>query len=509
MGLGRHSNICTARALNQAYRHINLTFITFCPLVVMSIDLSLDRLRNAIHHLPRYTRPTCHVAGTNGKGSVTAIISSILRATSPPLNVGRYNSPHLVSINDCIVVNGDPVETGLLNSVRAEVERVDAEQGTNLSNFELLTLTALQIFERVGVDIAVVEVGMGGRLDATNIIPDEAILVSALTNVDLDHQAFLGNTVSAIATEKAGIARSERPFILGPQKYPEVVDTVKAALLEKKSKLVPLLTVRKVDNATQPPLSFRPSSFHPPAGNRVSFSFTPSSEEITVDFPLHGEHQLENLTTALTVISVLLTSRSPLRANIANLLTSSVIARGISKVKWPGRLSFHTISSPKSLPVLVDGAHNPASAKTLANYINRIISLSTDTVIDLTYILALSHSPPKTPVQTLSPILLPYSSDQLKDRVRTHVALLDFSPPAGMPWVKPVSPLDLADVARSLISDADIWVTNGDAEPGRSLSAAIDWAADRTRDAGLIIIAGSLYLVADFYRLYGRKCLTQ
>jgi folylpolyglutamate synthase/dihydrofolate synthase len=468
----------------------------------MSISLTLDRLQHAIQHLPKYTRPTCHVAGTNGKGSVTAIVSSILGATTPPLNIGRYNSPHLVTVHDCIVINDNPVDADVYDSVRAEIERVDAEQGTNLSNFELLTLTALQIFESIGVDIAVVEVGMGGRLDATNIIPDEAILVSALTNVDLDHQAFLGDTVSAIAKEKAGIARTGRPFVLGPQKYAEVVDVVKAVLVEKGSQMVPLLAVHSLENTAPPSLSLWPPAFQPPQTGKISCTLPLFTEEIVADFPLGGQYQLENLATALTLISALIMAKTPVDKNFTDLFTPTVLVHGINKVQWRGRLSFHTIPSPKLLPVLVDGAHNPASAKTLADYVNHILSLSIDPVIDLTYILALSHSPPKTPLQTLSPILLPHLSAGPRDHTRVHIALTSFSPPAGMPWVKSVPSQDLAKVVRNLIPTADIWVAGDDIEPGQSLSAAIDWAASHTENAGLIVIAGSLYLVADFYRVY-------
>ena len=181
----------------------------------MSIDLSLDRLRILISHMPPYTRPTCHIAGTNGKGSVSALVSSILQSSTPPLKVGRYNSPHLASIYDCITIDNIPISLALYNAAHAEVTEKDLENGTRLSSFEILTLSALMVFEREKVDVAVVEVGMGGRLDATNIIPDRFILVSALTAVDLDHQFFLGDTVAKIAFEKAGIARKKRPFVLG------------------------------------------------------------------------------------------------------------------------------------------------------------------------------------------------------------------------------------------------------------------------------------------------------
>lgn len=198
--------------------------------------------------------------GTNGKGGVTAITSSILRSTSPPISVGRYNSPHLVTVHDSVTINDIPVDTETYDSVRSEIESVDREHGAKPTNFELLTLTALQIFERTKVDIAVVGVGMGGGLDATNIIADEAILVSALTNVDLDHQATLSNTVSEITKEKAAIARNGRPFVLGPQRYPEIVDTVKEVVEDRGAELVRLIQISKGKNGSEAPFSLHPAS---------------------------------------------------------------------------------------------------------------------------------------------------------------------------------------------------------------------------------------------------------
>ena len=164
----------------------------------MSIDLSLDRIQTLLRHFP-YTRPTVHIAGTNGKGSVSSFVSSILLAAS--ISVGKFNSPHLVSILDSITVDGQSVSDDVYGSARASVEAVNEKYSIEASNFEVLTCTALTIFERTKVDIVVLEVGMGGRLDATNAIPDTCVLVSALTAVDLDHQAFLGSTIGQISRE--------------------------------------------------------------------------------------------------------------------------------------------------------------------------------------------------------------------------------------------------------------------------------------------------------------------
>lgn len=190
----------------------------------MSIDLSLSRLSNLLPHLPhQYTRPTVHIAGTNGKGSVSALVSSVLlhSEAQPRLNIGRFNSPHLVHITDCILINETPVDYNAYLETKKSIIEIDKKYGggSRLTPFEVLTLTALQLLEKAQVDVAVIEVGMGGLLDATNVIPSDCILVSALTSVDLNHQGFLGTTHSEISAQKAGIARPGKLFVLGPQKF--------------------------------------------------------------------------------------------------------------------------------------------------------------------------------------------------------------------------------------------------------------------------------------------------
>ena len=152
-------------------------------LVRMSIDLSLNRIRALAARLPSYTRPTIHIAGTNGKGSVAAMVSSVLRESG--LRVGRFNSPHLVHVWDSIDLCGHAVSLEQYERVRKEVE--EANEGIGASSFEVLTGTALKLFEDEKVDVVVLEVGMGGRLDATNVIPDDAVAVSVITSVGLDH----------------------------------------------------------------------------------------------------------------------------------------------------------------------------------------------------------------------------------------------------------------------------------------------------------------------------------
>jgi folylpolyglutamate synthase len=478
----------------------------------MSIDLSLDRLQRLVDHLPRYTRPTCHIAGTNGKGSVSALLSSILRSSSPPLSVGRYNSPHLVSVCDCIVINNEAVEREVYAKARAVVERADKEHDTKLSSFELLTLTALYIFEQAKLDIVVVEVGLGGRLDATNIILDEAIHVSALTAVDLDHQAFLGNTVTDIAREKAGIARKGRPFVLGLQKHSEVEGVVGSVVEQIGGVVVPAIRVAKrgweegLDGFKGPEFSFSPVEFKEPPPQPVKF-FLPGLGDINALLPLYGDHQLDNLGVVVTALSLLVNNPLSASLELQTRITPESIATGIKSTRWPGRLSFHTVSlghPTRPLIVLADGAHNPASAATLGSYLTHLLSLAgSDKIINITYILALSHSPPKTPLQTLSPILPPSLPQDSNLKVQVNVAVLRFTPPEGMPWVKSVPPSSLREVVTQLVPDAEVWAAEDGMPEQSQLTSALEWAA-RSGKEGLVVLAGSLYLVADFYRFLGK-----
>ncbi|KAG6909660.1 hypothetical protein DXG01_016240 [Tephrocybe rancida] len=476
----------------------------------MSIDLSLDRLQRLVQYLPPYTRPTFHIAGTNGKGSVSAILTSILRNSAPRLSVGRYNSPHLVSVHDCIVINDSPIDLNLYFITRSHVERVDQAHDTKLSSFELLTLTAFFIFEKAQVDVVVLEVGMGGRLDATNIIPDDVILVSAITSVDLDHQLFLGNTVAQIAKEKAGIARRGHALVLGPQKHDEVVAAVEEVVDAVGADLIPSLEVIQrgwdadIDGA-QPAFTLsQTSSVVAPPPTAVQFYMPCFARDVKASFPLYGDHQLDNLGVALAAISTVLTRPSSIDIKIINGITPETVSQGIKTVHWPGRLSFHRVpveparGISRPLVVLADGAHNPASTTTLGAYITRLLSFpDIGSSLNLTYILSLSYSPPKTPLQTLIPILPPTLPPHSSLKINLKVACLRFTSPEGMPWVKPVPPVELRGVVATLAPDADVWVAD-EGSPNQ-LPQALEWAAKGDGN-GLVVVAGSLYLVADFYR---------
>ncbi|KDQ20258.1 hypothetical protein BOTBODRAFT_62574 [Botryobasidium botryosum FD-172 SS1] len=458
------------------------------------IDLSLDRIRTLQAHLPPYTRPTIHIAGTNGKGSTVALLASIFQQAG--FRTGTFNSPHLLSPRDSIKLSGEPISEGELLRISESVSTVDTLHGTNVSNFELLTATALAALEEAQVDVAIVEVGMGGRRDSTNILPTPCILASAITNIALDHQEYLGNTIADIAREKAGIVRFGRVVVVGEQSGDEVFGVVReiAASVGAGVVLSPAVIERPWDEATDGPLPppFSLDPFRPPTPQSVETDLPLSKTSIKFLLSLQGAHQRENAAVALALIDVLRTHPACHFPNIGRQITDEHIRAGLREAKWPGRLEWiHvpiTAANPGFTHLLVDGAHNAASAHTLRSYIS---SLPLPQSAPTTFILALSHSASKTPASVLTPLL----------REGDRVALVRFSPVAGMPWVHPVDPVEMKETVRSLVGDLEGVV---EVIPGGTLAGGLEWAERTTPKGGLVVLAGSLYLVADLYRWLDR-----
>lgn len=279
------------------------------------------------------------VAGTNGKGSVSAYLDIALRAAS--LKVGRYTSPHLIDIRERTTVSGQKIGNReferLVLEVRAAAERL-LKRGVltaHPNHFEILTLVAFLHFRNCAVDIAVLEVGLGGRLDATNVASP---LVSTIVSIDFDHEEFLGHTLAAIAWEKAGVLRRGRSAVVGPMSK-EARDTIHDMARKKQAEVVTAfegVTVRAVGDALR---------IRTPRGvySRVR--------------PLKGAHQRINLIVAVRTLEALAA------AGITVDLPSAVAA--MSEAVWPGRLERFE-GRP---PVLLDGAHNPAGARALARHL--------------------------------------------------------------------------------------------------------------------------------------------
>ncbi len=276
-----------------------------------------------------------HVAGTNGKGSTCAMIESGLRAAG--IRTGLYTSPHLVQPTERIQIDGTPVTAAAFTAAFAEVH--DAAEAlmtcgalaAHPSYFETVTAMAFLVFRDCRVEIAVVEVGLGGRLDATNVIRPQ---LSVITPVDYDHEAWLGSSIEGIAAEKAGILKAGIPAVFARQRT-----EVQQVLDEHVSRL-------NIDTAV--PFAAAEKLLVTPGG--CSFRAGP----LSILCPLAGEHQAENALTAVNALWALGVS-------------GEAIERGIGTVRWPGRLEMVS----RAPDLILDGAHNPAGALALANHIRR------------------------------------------------------------------------------------------------------------------------------------------
>jgi len=311
---------------------------------IKTAKLGLERIGTVLEALgrPQDRLHFAHVAGTNGKGSVCAMMESALRAAGR--RTGLFTSPHLAEPTERIQIDGAPISaqrfTQAFHQVHAAVEKLLAEGAIDMHTtyFETVTAMALLVFAQEHVDIVVLEVGLGGRLDATNVVvPDLAVI----TPVDFDHEAFLGKSLESIAGEKAGILKPGVPAVFARQR-PEA-----ARVLEARAAALAVPVVRTQDWTVRDlQLDARGSRFRL-SGGRV----------LRLRCPLAGEHQVENAVTAAVALASLAVSDSAIESGIAN-------------AHWPGRLE-RVSESPE---IIVDGAHNPAGARALAAYIQRFYS---------------------------------------------------------------------------------------------------------------------------------------
>ena len=297
------------------------------------------------------------IAGTNGKGSTAATLASILRASG--LKTGLYTSPHLIRINERIQNNGEAIADRDFTSVHQLVEDVASQlvAGGKLpwhpSFFEMLTAMAFEHFARIQPDIVVLEVGMGGRLDATNVVDP---LLSIITDISLDHQKFLGDTVTEIAREKVGIIRESGIVVTLPQ-TPEANDVIGNTILDRGARgvsavpFVPPVSPGSDSYLTAGPAESAEKKARPP---RLRYPLRVMGQEIRVDSPLVGRHQLRNIALAIAAAEEL--HNQGLRK-----ITASSIEDGIRETHWPGR--FQVIKGERNEPEYVfDVAHNPAGA---------------------------------------------------------------------------------------------------------------------------------------------------
>ena len=292
------------------------------------------------------------IAGTNGKGSTAATLSSILRVAG--YKTALYSSPHLIRINERIRVNGEVISDAEFGEMHDRTERTaqqllhSGKLPWHPSFFEMLTVMAFEYFASVGVEIAVLEVGMGGRLDATNVIEP---LISVIADIALDHQKYLGDTIAEIAREKAGIIRQNGIVVALPQ-HPRANDVIGHTILEKNARAVS--AVKYVPPVSPGAEAYLEGQALPMPG-RSRYPLDVNGEQIDVDSPLAGRHQYRNLALAIATAEEL--------AQFGFKVSPKQVERGIRETHWPGRFQVVPPSAATyQREMVLDVAHNPAGA---------------------------------------------------------------------------------------------------------------------------------------------------
>jgi dihydrofolate synthase/folylpolyglutamate synthase len=311
-------------------------------------DLAHMRVLLAAMNHPERMFPSVLIAGTNGKGSTAATLASIFLASG--LKTGLYTSPHLMRLNERIRVSGVEIGDGDFAGLHSEVDALAdrlverKELPWHPSFFEMMTAIAFAYFSRENVDIGVLEVGMGGRLDATNVVDP---LVSVIADISLDHQKYLGNTVGEIAREKAGIIRPGGVVVTLPQQ-PEANDVIGNTILDLDA--VGVSAVQYV-----PPVTPNSTQYSVPStqnsATRCEYPLQVMGRQILVQSPLVGRHQLRNVALAIAA------AEEAGKKGIPG-ITADSIERGTRETKWPGR--FQVVAGEPE--IVLDVAHNPAGA---------------------------------------------------------------------------------------------------------------------------------------------------
>jgi len=294
---------------------------------------------------PQRAYRSVHIAGTNGKGSTAAMLDSILRAAG--LRAGLYTSPHLERINERIRLDGAEISdadfTAAFTRLRAVIEEMLAsgQLASHPTYFECLTAMAFEVFGRASVDFAVFEVGLGGRLDATNIIEPE---VAVITQIDFDHENYLGHSIEEITAEKAGVIKPGAS-VVSAAAHPKAREVIARRSTEQAARLVEVDSAYRVED-----LSAREG------GSEFTAVSVESGARLRIMVPLPGRYQARNALTALAAARVL--------AGRGVTLDDAAISRGIAATRWPGRLE--RVSERPA--IYLDGTHNPAGARELAAF---------------------------------------------------------------------------------------------------------------------------------------------
>jgi len=425
------------------------------------------------------------IAGTNGKGSTASTLASILQASG--LKTGLYTSPHLVRINERIRLNGESIsddDFALLHDVVGRTaERLVSESDLpwHPSFFEMLTAMAFEYFARSQPDMVVLEVGMGGRLDATNVVDPR---LSIITDISLDHQRFLGETIPEIAREKAGIIRPNGAVVTLPQ-LPEANDVIGNAILKLGARVVNAVPYVPPVTPASPEYSVASDEYSVEPAPRQRYPLEILGETITVDSPLVGRHQLRNI--ALSIAAAV-----ELHDQGFKQITPATIERGIRDTHWPGRFQVVSVSSAfeaeaagvkpeaeskiaraerRKLEFVFDVAHNPAGAwalrSTLSAYENRPLIIVFGVLRDKA-------------MAEMAEILFP-----IAERV---IATHSNNPRSATP----------GEIRQAARISADI-------SEAKTVAEAIRMAIDRSGPGSLVVVTGSIYVVGEAMRTLGLR----
>lgn len=423
----------------------------------MGINLALSRITKLLQILgnPHKSYKSIHIAGTNGKGSTVTYLTSIL--TEAQIKNGRFTSPHLLYYNDCICIDNKTYPLQKFKEVSEMVSKENSSHKLGCTEFELLTVTAFKIFELENVEYAVIEVGLGGKLDATNVLTPHAtgemggVVVSGITKIGIDHENFLGSTFSEIASQKAGIIKENIPVVADNSNNQEVLEVIKKTAASMSSELYLVDGI----NPSEPKIGISPDR----AQLLRSFS------------PLKGAYQLQNLSVALQIIELL-------KKDIA--ISESIIEEGIKNVVWPGRLQ---LVKYKNLDLLIDGAHNESAAQELSTFLK---SYREEGIL---FIMALSKG---KSVSNLMKYVVEDTDTLIASR---------FSPPDNMPWVSSYNVEDIESVGEKYFKS--VIKSSNESSTEDILDKVVEMVENG--DKRKVVVCGSLYLCSDVLRLVDNK----
>ncbi len=403
----------------------------------------IDRLLSALGH-PHQHVPIIHVAGSNGKGSVCAYLSTVL--TEAGFRVGRYTSPHLVSWCERICLNDHAIAPVELQRILLKVIQAIDPAYSSPTQFEVITAAAWLYFARQQVDVAVMEVGLGGRLDATNVC--DRPLVSVITSISKEHWQRLGPTVADIAGEKAGILKAGCPAVIGvlPAEAQSVVQQRIAQLNCQAEWVMP---AQDLGNGWA----------------RYDYALNSVSQQASIQYPLAllGQHQLMNSALAIATLQYLRAQNW--------LISEAAIVRGMAQTQWAGRLQWITWDDHS---ILIDGAHNPAAAETLRMFIDQTL-------------------PPGGSIHWVMGMLSTKDHDDIFRALLRRGDRLYLAP---VPDHSSASPDDLATLAHNLCPELASYNTYD------NLFAALQKSTKLAthQPNNIVVLCGSLYLIGYFLK---------